>query len=266
MSTNKTGWMKALASLAGLLMVLVPGKGQAESLAFDPGSLIIPMQANYQSACGVTSAYGLIWRILQSNQAGHFNASHPVTIYWVIGLKNSINRCVPSNKHTAPTTTPNRSAANWDDGCDLVIPDTGSPTSTQPVTLVDFSTVFPATGIYPTIDMTPENFSTVGRTSTGGGSNYAKPAYPKITGFNTAGGFNRIKYLGGPFVIAAADAQNVIEFLRAGELERSRRGMAPRHPRARRPASSEAARVRRRATISFAKVASAAPSSRRMAT
>lgn len=67
---------------------------------FTQGSLIIPMQANFQNECAMASAYGLVWKILYENRAGGAFAGSPVTVYWAIqGAKTSTNRCVPTNKH-----------------------------------------------------------------------------------------------------------------------------------------------------------------------
>ena len=125
---------------------------------FSQGSLIIPMDANFQTQCGVTSAYGLVWKILYENRVGGGFAGSPVDIYWVINdLKSSPNRCVPSNEHASPT--PLAQAAGvagwdtgpWNDGCDLSIPNgTGTlNTGSMPVVPVNYTTAWPATNMYP---------------------------------------------------------------------------------------------------------------------
>jgi len=73
------------------------------------------------------------------------------------------------------------------------------PTVAVPGSKVWFS-VFPV-GINYTAAKTPE----------------AIPAYPKVTALNKASGFTDIQYMGGPFVIHASDAQQVIEFLQNGD-------------------------------------------------
>src|ERR1700737_2450413 len=97
------------AALALGLAVLPAPSARADNATFASGSLIIPMQSNFQDSCGVTSAYGLVWQILRANQPGHYfaNANHIVTVYVVIGgNKTSPNRCVPSNLTPAPPPNP----------------------------------------------------------------------------------------------------------------------------------------------------------------
>ncbi|HEX4803493.1 MAG TPA: hypothetical protein VFV14_08280, partial [Myxococcaceae bacterium] len=88
----------------GTLLFATPSR--AEDVTFSAGSLIIPMQSNFQDSCGAISAYGLVWQILMANQPGHYfaNANHNVTVYVLInGNKTSHNRCVPSNLTSAPS-------------------------------------------------------------------------------------------------------------------------------------------------------------------
>src|SRR5580704_1850652 len=90
------GWALAVALLAAGTSL-----AQTDVVQFSQGSLVIPMSASFQTPCGVVSAYGMIWRILQSNQTGHYNALHPVTVYWAINpTKASPDRCVPTNLTT----------------------------------------------------------------------------------------------------------------------------------------------------------------------
>ncbi|HME90821.1 MAG TPA: hypothetical protein VKE49_05315, partial [Myxococcaceae bacterium] len=118
--------------LLGCATLFFATPSRAEDVSFSAGSLIIPMQANFQDSCGVTSAYGLVWQILMANQPGHYfaNANHNVTVYVLInGNKTSHNRCVPSNLTPAPSPSvagPSGAANNWDDlewndGCDLTL-------------------------------------------------------------------------------------------------------------------------------------------------
>lgn len=112
---------------------------------------------------GTISSYGLVWRLLQSNQAGHFNATHPITVYWTIADKQSIHR----------------SGTNWNDGCELVVPDNATLVgagSSQPVTMAPVNTALPTGGLYPNRSLW--NVSTTGRTTTHsqGTYPYALPA------------------------------------------------------------------------------------------
>ena len=173
----------------------------ADTVRFARGSLIIPEQSSYQSSCGATSAYGLLYRILQSNQVGHYTENHKVTVYQIINpLKRSPNRCVPSNKHLSPTLDP-----AWNDGCDFSV----TNLTEQPVVPVVFGS-WPATGIYP--DGALHMYSP--------GAATALPVYGLQTLDNNGiepTRFLTVSYLGGPSVIDSRDAQNVIEFLAHGD-------------------------------------------------
>src|SRR5262249_53713081 len=141
-----------------LLAAMATSAAWADTQTFDPGSLIIPMSASFQTACGAVSSYGLIWRILQSNQAGHLNGVSPVTIYWVInGAKGSPNRCVPTNMTSSPS--PNRAgpsgAANrwddpkWNDGCDLTVQSPNSSSHMPVVPVNALANPNPISGLFP---------------------------------------------------------------------------------------------------------------------
>jgi type IV pilus assembly protein PilY1 len=178
-------------------------------VTFSAGSLIVPMQGNYQNECGTASAYGLVWRILQSNQAGHFNEHHPVTVYWAIrGNKDSPNRCVPSNLHTIkkPEGAPWNSDPTWNDGCDLSITNNDH----EPVVPVKYSEAWPASnnGVYEYGPIPMFNSAMYP----------SLPDYPeKNLDEGTSPQFTTIQYLGGPFIIAKKDAENVIAFLKSGD-------------------------------------------------
>src|SRR5215469_390267 len=113
--------LPAVIAALGLVTCFSGSQAWADDVTFSGGSLIIPMQANFQDSCGVTSAYGLVWQILRANQAGGYfaNANHLVTVYVVInGNKTSPNRCVPSNLTPAPSPSsvgPSGAANHWDD-------------------------------------------------------------------------------------------------------------------------------------------------------
>src|SRR5262249_51660137 len=100
------GWSRIVgaALLSTFLLFATNAGAQNDAMVFSRGALIIPEQAFFQSPCGAVSAYGLVWKLLQSNQPGHYNAPHPITVYVVInGAKRSPNRCVPSDRTAAPT-------------------------------------------------------------------------------------------------------------------------------------------------------------------
>ena len=92
-------------------LLAFPLTANATDVRFEQGSLIIPMQKAYQSECGVTAAYGLVYRLLQQG----------VTVYWVVQPnKSSHHRC--KNDPAATGTAI--------DGCDTqVAKDTGRPVS-----------------------------------------------------------------------------------------------------------------------------------------
>ena len=169
---------------------------------FASGALIIPMQSSFQQQGGMVSAYGMVWRILLANQAGHRNASTPVTVYVVDKpAKASPNRCIPTNLSSFNSTVPSQASAMWTDGCDFAIT---NPVR-QPVVPVDYSVSFPAgAGIYP--DAVVPNFD----------DTTAWPRFNTAT-LTTSSGFTTVSYLGAPFVIAAADAPHVIDLLKNGD-------------------------------------------------
>ncbi|WP_164007548.1 hypothetical protein [Pyxidicoccus trucidator] len=190
---------RALLALA--LLCALPASA-TDTVPFSRGSLIIPENATFQQGCGALSAYGLVWRILQANQAGGPNATSPVTVYLAINdQKLSPNRCVPTNRHTAPAPSGD---ARWNDGCDFTI----TNATEQPVVQVDYGVPFPASGVYPYGDV--EDFTT--------DSGASRPHFTATTLNNTVNSprFTTARYSGGAFIIAAEDAKRVIDFIRAG--------------------------------------------------
>ncbi|MBL8912315.1 MAG: hypothetical protein JNM17_16610 [Archangium sp.] len=215
-----------------LALTLVSSAALANPVVtFSSGSLIIPMQANFQTACGETSGYGLVWKLLYENRPTGAFAGQPVTVYWVINdAKSSPNRCVPTNKHASPLPSAFAAAAtNWDnpannpwsDGCDFTIPSSigAESIAQQPVVPVDWSSTFPVSGIYP-YGTIPE-YNTVGVSEPEYDTNAAtngkgrRPNTLDNSGTCTApcgtARFTKIQYMGGAFVIAAADAKRVID-------------------------------------------------------
>ncbi|RKH40317.1 hypothetical protein [Corallococcus sicarius] len=188
---------RALLGLA--LLVAVPASA-TDIVTFSQGSLIIPEQATFQQGCGSLSAYGLVWRLLQANEAGGVNAAHPVTVYLAIDdAKRSPNRCVPTNRHLPPT--PNNGQWNdpsWNDGCDFHI----SNPSEAPVVQVPPLVPLPASGLFPASNI--ENFAT--------NTIQARPNFAQAT-LNTASGFRDVQYMGASFIIDAKDAKHALDFL-----------------------------------------------------
>jgi type IV pilus assembly protein PilY1 len=223
--------MASRLRIAVLLALGCATGASADIVSFAKGSLIVPLQSSFQTPCGALSAYGLVYRILEANSAGGYfdPLTHPgrtpVTIYWVVsGTKQSPNRCIPTNLNTAlDSSTVTSVGSAYNDGCDFSI----TNTLTQPVVPVDFSTdpwSGLGTGMFPTVAVPMRTPTVIGNDNTrvAGGVNYdgfqtpeAIPAYPAQTLSGPT--FTTIQYMGGPFVIAASDAQNVIEFLENGD-------------------------------------------------
>ncbi len=220
------------AAIAALCFTCLHGsEAWADDVSFSGGSLVIPMQTNYQDSCGVTSAYGLVWQILRANQPGHYfaNVNHPVTVYLIInGNKKSSNRCVPSNLTPAPNPNnpgPSGDANNWDDpnwndGCDLAI----ANQQDQPVVLVDFNATpaWPLSGQFPDGNIPWFDTSSLTITgpswATGVSWNFASPQQASTVLNNTVSpSFTTVQYMGAPFVIDASDAPYVLQFLQTGD-------------------------------------------------
>ncbi|QAT82844.1 hypothetical protein EJ065_1240 [Corallococcus coralloides] len=186
--------------LLGLALLTALPASATDIVTFSQGALIIPEQATFQQGCGSLSAYGLVWRLLQSNEAGGFNANHPVTVYLAIDdTKRSPNRCVPTNKHLPPL--PHNGQWNdpsWNDGCDFHI----SRADAAPVVPVPPLQALPASGLFPEANI--DNFTT--------STNQARPNFTATT-LNTASGFRDVQYMGGAFIIDAKDAKNALDFL-----------------------------------------------------
>lgn len=199
---------------------------------FSQGSLVIPMQNNFQTECGAASAYGLVWKILFENRPGGAFSGAPVTVYWAIqGSKSSPNRCVPTNKHRMPLPNAGSIAAGkigwdtgpWNDGCDFSIENA----STQPVVQVSYGagTSYPATNMYPTGPLFEQD-STGARprydTAAATAGKGTRPAALDNTGTCPAvlpvgdappcgaARFTKIQYQGGAFIIDSTDAKRVI--------------------------------------------------------
>lgn len=226
--------VKAFLAVAALLLgsggVVFERSAWADDVAFSGGSLIIPMQANFQDACGVTSAYGLVWQILRANQPGHYfaNADHLVTVYLVTnGNKKSHNRCIPSNRTPAPSPSnpgPSGDLNHWDDpkwndGCDFTV----TSATQQPVVPVDFSAnpAWPDSGQFPFGTIPFINTFNLKITGTGWDNNwnFASPGLPATTLDNTvtSPSFTTVQYQGAPFIVDSADAPYVLQFLRDGD-------------------------------------------------
>jgi type IV pilus assembly protein PilY1 len=200
LASPSSGALLSRRVLLGLLLLTALPASATDVVTFSQGSLIIPEQATFQQGCGSLSAYGLVWRLLQSNEAGGFNANHPVTVYLAIDdTKRSPNRCVPTNRHRPPA--PNNGQwddPSWNDGCDFHV----SRADAAPVVMVPPGQALPSGGLFPEADI--DNFATT--------TTEARPNFARAT-LNTAGGFRDVQYMGGAFIIDARDAKNALDFL-----------------------------------------------------
>ena len=222
------GWLISVTA-AALLLAGEDALARNDAVTFSRGAIIIPEQASFQTPCGAISAYGLVWKILQSNQPGHFNETHPVTVYMALnGNKVSHNRCVISNRTRAPdpnSVGPSGASNHWDDvswndGCDVQIVNN----SEQPIVPVNYTSAWPASGVYSdaaisTIDTTDSSYTY--STWYDSPTAVARPGQSTSTTLDNSGTlpnrFTTVQYMGGPFVIDAPDAQNVMNFLRSGD-------------------------------------------------
>src|SRR5207302_5713132 len=74
----------------------------ASAAQFSKGALIIPMQSTFQDPCGIVSAYGLIYKVLQADDTLAQQGKQRITVHWVYAPKNSPNRCIPTNLQAPP--------------------------------------------------------------------------------------------------------------------------------------------------------------------
>ncbi len=251
----------ALPALLAAVAISSPA-GATSRVSFPAGSIIIPTQANFQTACGMVSAYGLVYNIMRANWsldptnnvsvAGcPAGGCHRVTVHWTYSpFKNSPNRCVPTDQDVPPKyagvlTSPTWNDSSWNDGCDARIVNTAG----APVKLIDNSSGDPSndttlstystcsakassaacsTYITANGNVNPEapplsygNWGTgANQTTNRQVPNLAWPQYPAQSIGYTAGNpknVTSVGYLGGAFVISAADAPVALRLI-SGQL------------------------------------------------
>ena len=233
MHRNRTGlFVKRSAfvlALAGL--VAAPGAraaGQATQVA--AGALIIPMQSNFQDACGIVSAYGLVYQMLAAEESIKLQKGRFITIHWAINSnKASPNRCVPTNLHASLSTPPACKAAgapwtdpscggvipykdtnnkpNWNDGCDFTV----TSNAGVPVTLVDTSgPTNPDFASFTTISTLVDPGKTLSYPNYGQVTVQQAPSSAPLPKTDVTA----VQYLGGAFIIEAQDAQIFLDVLR----------------------------------------------------
>ncbi|MFL5428469.1 MAG: hypothetical protein ACJ79M_02540 [Myxococcales bacterium] len=215
------------AVFAAMLVVLgSAASARAQLQQFNPGSLIIPMEAPFQDPCGVVSAYGLVYKTLAASDALAAQGRGRVTVHWVYkDTKGSPNRCVPTNLHKnpqtpstcpAPYTDPVKCPVKpmddpaWNDGCDFAI----DSQFTSPVTQIDNTTgsaMTPATGCGTKAGMFCTRNTTAGADAT-----LSYPTFPGVVvqhSTTPSANVSRVQYMGGTFVIDATDAPIFLQLL-----------------------------------------------------
>src|SRR5256714_1513884 len=198
------------------VVVAVTFSPRAEAISYGGGSLIIPTQSSYQDYCGTASAYGLVYNVLRANDGLAAIGKSRITVHWAYkSTKASPNRCVPTDIQNPPVygsyTTSNPPPwydAIWNDGCDFRVTSNAS----VPVKLVKNSTGLAAddtniTTINTTAD--PNVYPNYGSVT------IQQTTNPKVTSVGS---------LGGPFVIAASDANTFLQLLSGSLVVQDKNG------------------------------------------
>ena len=185
---------------AALMIVAALATPAAADKTFAVGSLIIPPGAAYQSDCGAVAIYGLVYNVLRANA---WLAARPlvspggtIEVYYAFNAnKSSPNRCTPTNKSTTPAPLGD---PRWTDGCDFEIYNN----TATPVKLVDNN------------GGADSNVVTLDTTGLAAGTNPSVyPGYAAET-VNFSTGYNKVRYLGAPFVIDSTDAATFLGLIR----------------------------------------------------
>jgi hypothetical protein len=185
---------------AALLIVAALAAPAAADKTFAVGSLIIPPGAAYQTDCGAVAIYGLVYNVLRANAylktKPLISPGGEIELYYAFnGNKASPNRCAPTNKSTTPAPLGD---ARWVDGCDFEIYNN----TATPVSLVNNN------------GGADTNVVTVDTTGAAAGANpRVWPGYASQT-VSFATGFNKVRYLGAPFIIDSTDAATFLGLLR----------------------------------------------------
>jgi len=122
-TTRRSGGTVRALGRAGLAVAIaaalvLPAAARAgKNRDFATGSLIIPVQIEYQDDDAVIDAYGLVYSILRRNPERIAAGQKFVNFYWAIAPnKLSQYRC-----NTNTNTLPTYGAPNDNDGCDFAI-------------------------------------------------------------------------------------------------------------------------------------------------
>ncbi len=186
--------MRGAMALAAAAALALPGTARAANRTFAINSLIIPVQIEYQEDDAVIDAYGLVYSVLRRNPEQIAAGKKYITFYWAIAPnKLSQYRC-----NTNTNTLPSYGGLNDNDGCDFAI----QAASGRPVAL-----------------LLPDNVNERSPFGTQADEYVYKSAYTAAggpaRGNTTQVGNSRtvMKYLGGAFVVDAADRSAFIEML-----------------------------------------------------
>lgn len=217
---------------AAALCAALLAAGSARAELFPAGSLIIPTQSSYQNACGMVSAYGLVYSVLRANDGLRAIPSQasgawqtPITVHWVYSSsKKAPNRCVPTNLDyeavyrgtTRYTTTasPASPGGVWDEGCDFRLNNSAG----VPATLVNNGDT------RETADST--SWTTIDTTLSVGVA-LAFPNFKSRTvkyNATVATNVTSLGYSGGAFVISAGDAPAFLALLQGTVAAKDRDG------------------------------------------
>src|SRR4051812_6031851 len=228
--TSKHARKAALLAFAAVLATAASA-GAVTLQHFGAGSLIIPMEGPFQDPCGVVSAYGLVYKTLAASEAQLAKGRPGVTVHWLYkdtstgNGKNSPNRCVPTNLSPTPQTSsktcpypydkctvPPYKDPNWNDGCDFSV----TYNVAAPVTLID-NTSKTGAGLASTTSCGKSDGSFCTR-NTGAplDAQLSYPTFPSVIvapPVKSGPNVTTMQYMGGTFVIEAADAPTFLALL-----------------------------------------------------
>ena len=191
------------ALACAILAAASPAAG--DSAAYPAGSLILPTGAAFQDDCGAVSVYGLVYDVLRANPWLAAHGKAPIAIHFAVADgKASPDRCAPTDRDVPPAPSADPS---WNDGCDFTVTDAARP----PVTLVDNTRASSASS-----DGAVVTFDTRGAAD-------VFPQYPSRA-LTASSGVTTVRYLGGPFVIAARDAPTFLALLEGSLVARDTLG------------------------------------------
>jgi type IV pilus assembly protein PilY1 len=196
MRTDLARNLRLAAALAALVAaVAAPGQARAANKIFAAGSLIIPIQQEYQTDEGAVATYGFIYSLLRHAEDSPLptGCTKPFTIYWAIAPnKLSHHRC-----NTNTNTLPSYASYNDNDGCDFAIQ------SADGVPVAELTSAM--------TEAAPFNVFATDYVAASG------PRRGAIVSVGNAAASPKktvMKYLGGPWIIDATDRQCFLSMLK----------------------------------------------------